>query len=87
MTPALALDDIDCTFTGEDASLRYTAVRGATLLSPREFVSVVGPRAAASRRCQRRRRAAAPGGSVAGVGSPRPGINCAGRLHVPGRGA
>jgi len=45
MTPALALEDIDCTFTSrEDASLRYTAVRGATLrVAKGEFVSVVGP--------------------------------------------
>src|SRR5258706_11271068 len=45
MTPVLALDDIDCTFTSrEDASLRYTAVRGATLrIAKGEFVSGAGP--------------------------------------------
>ena len=43
--PALALEDIDCTFASrEDASLRYTAVRGTTLrIAKGEFVSVVGP--------------------------------------------
>ena len=42
---ALALEDIDCTFASrEDASLRYTAVRGATLrVAEGEFVAVVGP--------------------------------------------
>jgi NitT/TauT family transport system ATP-binding protein len=45
MTPALALENIDCTFASrEDASQRYTAVRGATLrVAEGEFVSVVGP--------------------------------------------
>ena len=45
MTSALALDGIDCTFVSrEDASQRYTAVRGATLrVGEGEFVSVVGP--------------------------------------------
>jgi len=44
-SPALALEDIDCTFASrEDASLRYTAVRGTTLrIAKGEFVSVVGP--------------------------------------------
>ena len=42
---ALALENIDCTFASrDDASLRYTAVRGATLrVANGEFVSVVGP--------------------------------------------
>ena len=45
MRSALALEDIDCTFASrEDASLRYTALRGATLrVGDGEFVSVVGP--------------------------------------------
>jgi NitT/TauT family transport system ATP-binding protein len=45
MTSALALESIDCTFASrEDASQRYTAVRGATLrVATGEFVSVVGP--------------------------------------------
>jgi NitT/TauT family transport system ATP-binding protein len=43
--PALALEGIDCTFISrEDASQRYTAVRGTTLrVAEGEFVSVVGP--------------------------------------------
>ena len=45
MTPALALEDITCTFvSGDDPAARYTAVREATLrVAPGEFVSVVGP--------------------------------------------
>ena len=45
MTPALALENIDCTFVSrEEPSQRYTAVLGATLrVSEGEFVSVVGP--------------------------------------------
>ncbi|HKW37339.1 MAG TPA: ABC transporter ATP-binding protein [Burkholderiales bacterium] len=45
MTAALALESIDCTFAArEDASQRYTALRGATLrVAKGEFVSVVGP--------------------------------------------
>ncbi len=45
MTPALALDDITCTFVSrEDRAQRYTAVRDVTLaIAPGEFVSVVGP--------------------------------------------
>jgi len=45
MMAALALESIDCTFASrEDASQRYTAVRGATLrVAKGEFVSVVGP--------------------------------------------
>jgi NitT/TauT family transport system ATP-binding protein len=43
--PALALDDITCTFVSrEDRNQRYTAVRNVTLhVAPGEFVSVVGP--------------------------------------------
>jgi len=42
---ALALESIDCAFAArDDASQRYTAVRGATLRVARgEFVAVVGP--------------------------------------------
>jgi NitT/TauT family transport system ATP-binding protein len=45
MTPALALENITCTFVSpEDRDKRYTAVRDTTLLvTPGEFVSVVGP--------------------------------------------
>ncbi len=45
MTPALALENIDCTFLSRgDPSQRYTAVRDATLVVGKgEFVSVVGP--------------------------------------------
>src|ERR1700693_4942257 len=45
MTPALALDNISCTFVSkDDRSQRYTAVANTTLhIAPGEFVSVVGP--------------------------------------------
>lgn len=45
MTPALALENIDCTFLSRgDPSQRYTAVRDTTLVVREgEFVSVVGP--------------------------------------------
>lgn len=45
MTPALALENITCTFVSrEDRSSRYTAVKDTTLrIAPGEFVSVVGP--------------------------------------------
>src|SRR5262247_3707586 len=45
MTAALALENIVCTFASrEDPSLRYTALRGATLrVAEGEFVAVVGP--------------------------------------------
>jgi|SRR5579864_704387 len=45
MNPALALENISCTFASrDDASQRYTAVRDATLVvGEGEFVSVVGP--------------------------------------------
>jgi NitT/TauT family transport system ATP-binding protein len=45
MTSALALENIDCTFSsGDDPSQRYTALRGASLRVGRgEFVAVVGP--------------------------------------------
>ncbi len=45
MTPALALENITCTFISrEDRSQRYTAVRDTTLrVDAGEFVSVVGP--------------------------------------------
>src|SRR5262245_41117510 len=45
MTAALALENIVCTFASREApSLRYTAVRGATLrIAEGEFVAVVGP--------------------------------------------
>lgn len=45
MTPALALDDISCTFISkDDRSQRYTAVADTSLhIAPGEFVSVVGP--------------------------------------------
>jgi NitT/TauT family transport system ATP-binding protein len=45
MTPALALENITCTFVSRDeASQRYTAVRDTTLVvGAGEFVSVVGP--------------------------------------------
>ena len=45
MVPALALENITCTFAArEDRSRGYTAVRDATLVvQPGEFVSVVGP--------------------------------------------
>jgi NitT/TauT family transport system ATP-binding protein len=44
-TPALALEDITCTFLSrEDRGQRYTALRDTTLLvGEGEFVSVVGP--------------------------------------------
>jgi NitT/TauT family transport system ATP-binding protein len=44
-SPALALDNITCTFVSrDDPSQRYTAVRDTTLtVQPGEFVSVVGP--------------------------------------------
>jgi NitT/TauT family transport system ATP-binding protein len=45
MTPALALENIDCTFASRGAApQRYTALHGATLrVAEGEFVSVVGP--------------------------------------------
>src|SRR5690242_12912925 len=45
MTPALALENITCTFVArDDPSRRYTAVRDTTLVvGAGEFVSVVGP--------------------------------------------
>jgi NitT/TauT family transport system ATP-binding protein len=45
VTPALALEQITCTFAArEDRTRRYTALRDTTLLiAPGEFVSVVGP--------------------------------------------
>jgi NitT/TauT family transport system ATP-binding protein len=45
VTPALALENITCTFVSrEDRTQRYTAVRDTTLrVAPGEFVSVVGP--------------------------------------------
>jgi NitT/TauT family transport system ATP-binding protein len=45
VTPALALENITCTFISrEDRSNRYTAVKDTTLVvAPGEFVSVVGP--------------------------------------------
>jgi NitT/TauT family transport system ATP-binding protein len=45
VTPALALENITCTFVSrEDRNQRYTAVKDTTLLvAPGEFVSVVGP--------------------------------------------
>ena len=45
MTPALALEDITCTFASrDDPAARYTALREATLrVAAGEFVSVVGP--------------------------------------------
>ncbi|HSU77197.1 MAG TPA: ABC transporter ATP-binding protein [Burkholderiales bacterium] len=45
MTPALALENITCTFLSrEDPAQRYTAVRDTTLVvAPGEFVAVVGP--------------------------------------------
>ncbi|WP_044041371.1 ABC transporter ATP-binding protein [Caballeronia insecticola] len=44
-TPALALDNVTCTFASrESRSDRYTAVRDTSLaIAPGEFVSVVGP--------------------------------------------
>ncbi|KNH10276.1 ABC-type nitrate/sulfonate/bicarbonate transport system, ATPase component [Candidatus Burkholderia brachyanthoides] len=44
-TPALALEDVTCTFASrENRRDRYTAVRDTTLsIAPGEFVSVVGP--------------------------------------------
>jgi NitT/TauT family transport system ATP-binding protein len=44
-TPALALNDVTCTFASrENRRDRYTAVRDTTLsIAPGEFVSVVGP--------------------------------------------
>ena len=45
MTPALALENITCTFLSrEHPAQRYTAVRDTTLVvAPGEFVAVVGP--------------------------------------------
>src|SRR5450830_1054031 len=45
MIPALALENITCTFISrDDRSQRYTAVANTTLaIAPGEFVSVVGP--------------------------------------------
>jgi NitT/TauT family transport system ATP-binding protein len=45
VTPALALEDITCTFVSrEDRAKSYTAVRDTTVVvAPGEFVSVVGP--------------------------------------------
>jgi len=45
VTPALALENITCTFLSrEDPAQRYTAVRDTTLVvAPGEFVAVVGP--------------------------------------------
>lgn len=45
MTAALALDNIDCTFSSQgDPSQRYTALRDASLrVGQGEFVAVVGP--------------------------------------------
>ncbi len=43
-SPALALNDITCTFAARDGIGRYTAVRDTTLVvQAGEFVSVVGP--------------------------------------------
>ncbi len=45
VTPALALENISCTFLSrQDRTSRYTAVKDTTLrVAPGEFVSVVGP--------------------------------------------
>jgi NitT/TauT family transport system ATP-binding protein len=76
---ALALENIDCTFVSrDDASLRYTAVRGATLrVAQGEFVSVVGPTGCGKSTLLNVAAGllAPSGGSVAVFGEPLRGVN------------
>ena len=51
-SPALRLQGVSCTFAAREGTPAFTAVRDVTLdVAAGEFVSVVGPTAAARARC------------------------------------